>query len=64
MSVSLLAVLILLVTGYLSLALALLHCLFLFNLVRFCAVKYFARRHARDYSQEADMVALQTMQAR
>lgn len=60
LAVTAVALLLLLFFGHYSSALALLHCLVLLNLARFCVVKYFGRRYAREYSAEADLLHLHT----
>ncbi|XP_042889012.1 uncharacterized protein LOC122264264 [Penaeus japonicus] len=52
------ALLLLLFSGHYNIALALLHCLVLLNLARFCVVKYFGRRYAKEYSPETDLLHL------
>ncbi|XP_047497881.1 uncharacterized protein LOC125044953 [Penaeus chinensis] len=52
------ALLVLLVYSHYNIVLVLIHCLVLLNLARFCVVKYFGRRYAREYSAEADLLHL------
>ncbi|XP_037773202.1 uncharacterized protein LOC119582443 [Penaeus monodon] len=60
LAVTSVALLLLLFTSSYNVALVLLHCLVLLNLARFCVVKYFGRRYAREYSAEADLLHLHT----